>query len=62
MEKVRGTVDRVKCPKCGCETLKEHLNLDCHAHNDTNVWRRMDKREMYEVFRTKALKGESDGK
>jgi len=52
--------NKVKCPKCGCEVLKEHLNLDCHAHNDTNLWRREGKGDMYEVFRTRVVKGGKD--
>lgn len=52
--------DKVKCPKCGCEVLKEHLELDCHAHNDTNVWRKSMIGEIYEVLRTKVVEGEKD--
>lgn len=52
--------EKTKCPKCKREVLKEHLNLDCHAHNDTNIWRSDVRGEIYEVFRTKVLEGEND--
>ena len=50
--------EKITCPKCKREILKEHLSLDCHAHNDTNVWRREGMGEIYEVFRTRVMEGE----
>ena len=30
----------IRCPRCKCPTLEEHVGLSCHAHNNQIIGRK----------------------
>lgn len=47
----------IKCKRCNSQILPENQALNCHAHNDSNLWRPLEIQggDMFEVMRTRVI-------
>ena len=62
IQKAGSMSDLINCPRCNCKIRSENLDMNCHSHNDKNLWRSEEGigKEIFVILRTLILEDKNE--